>query len=170
MWEFNRIPFGVTNGVPQFQRKMDEIVEKDKLKGTFPYLDNVTVGGMNQEEHDANVSAFLDALKRRHLNLNDSKTISSVSDISILGYRVRNGTIRPDPERLQPLLDLPPPNNIKSLKRMLGLFAYYAKWVTNYSGKIVRLKSVTSFPLSFEAVKDFESLKQDIANASLQAI
>ena len=53
---------------------------------------------------------------------------------------------------------------------MLGLFAYYAKWVTNYSDKIVRLKSVTSFPLSLEAVKDFTSLKQDIANASLQAI
>ena len=125
---------------------------------------------MNQKQHDANVSAFFDALKRRHLNLNDSKTVSSVSDISILGYRVGNGTIRPDPERLQPLLDLPPPNNTKSLKRMLGLFAYYAKWVTNYFDKIVPLKSVTSFPLSFEAVKDFKSLKQDIANASLQAI
>ena len=90
MWEFNRIPFGVTNGVTQFQRKMNEIVEIDKLKDTFPYLDNVTVGGMNQEEHDAKVSAFLNALKRRHLNLNDSKTVSWVSDISILEYRVGN--------------------------------------------------------------------------------
>ena len=62
LWEFNQIPLGVTNGVPQFQRKMDEIVEIDKLKDTFPYLENVTVGEMNQEEHDANVSAFLDAL------------------------------------------------------------------------------------------------------------
>ena len=53
---------------------------------------------------------------------------------------------------------------------MLGLFAYNAKWVTNYSDKIVRLKSVTSFPMSLEAVKHFKSLKQDIANASLQAI
>ena len=68
------------------------------------------------------------------------------------------------------MLDLPPPNNTKSLKRMLGLLAYSVKWVTNYSDKIVRLKSVTSFPLSFEPAKDFESLKQDIANASLQAI
>ena len=170
LWEFNRIPFGATNEVPQFQRKMDKIVEKDELKDTFPYLDNVTVGRMNQEEHDANVSAFVDASKRRHLNLNDSKTISSISDISILGYRVGKETIRPDSERLQSLLDLPPSNNTKSLKRMLWLFADYARWVTNYSEKIVRLKSVTSFPLSFEAVKDFESLKQDIANASLQAI
>ena len=116
---------------------MDEIVEMDKLKGTFPYLDNVTVGEMNMKEHDANVSAFLDALNRRHLHLNDSKTVYSVSDISVLGYRVGNGIIRPAPERLQPLLDLPLPNNAKSLKRMLGLFAYYAKWVTYYSDKIV---------------------------------
>ena len=90
-------------------------------------------------------SAFLEALKCRHLNLNDSKTVSSVSDISILGYRVGNGTIRPDPERFQPLLDLPPPNNTISLKRMLGLFAYYSKWFTNYSDKIVRLKVLQVF-------------------------
>ena len=76
---------------------MDEIIEIYKLKVIFPYLDNVMVGEMNHEEHDANVSAFLDVLK-----LSDSKTVSSVSDISILGYRVGNGAIRPDPERLQP--------------------------------------------------------------------
>ena len=73
-------------------------------------------GGMNQEEHDANVSAYLDQLKLRHLNANDSKAVSLVSDISILGYQVGNRTTRPNPERLQPLLDLPPPNSTKSLK------------------------------------------------------
>ena len=79
LWEFNRIPFGV----PQFQRKMDEIVELDKLIHIFSYLNYVMSRGMNQEKHDANVSVFVDALKC-HLNLNDSKTVFSVSDISIL--------------------------------------------------------------------------------------
>ena len=114
LWEFNRILFGVTNGVPQFQRKMDEIVEMNKLKDDFLYLDNVTVGGMNQEKHDPSFFAFLNALKRDHLNLNDSETVPSVSDISILGYLVENGTIRPNHELLQTLLDLPPPNNTQS--------------------------------------------------------
>ena len=45
LWEFNRMPFGVTNGVPQLQRKIDELVATESLKDTFPYLDNVTVGG-----------------------------------------------------------------------------------------------------------------------------
>ena len=52
-------------------------------------------GEMNQEEHDANVSAYLDELKLRHLNANDSKVVSLVSDISILGYQVGNRTTRP---------------------------------------------------------------------------
>ena len=32
LWEFTRIPFGVTNGVPAFQREMDKMVEVEGLK------------------------------------------------------------------------------------------------------------------------------------------
>ena len=44
-----RVPFGVTNGVAYFQRKMDELVSEEELKGTFAYLDDVTICGMTQE-------------------------------------------------------------------------------------------------------------------------
>ena len=57
------------------------------------------------------------------------KTISSIASVNILGYLVGNGVIKPDPERLRPLKELPPPVDSKSLKRVLGLFAYYAKWI-----------------------------------------
>ena len=48
LWEYNRLPFGVINGVPAFQRTMDAIVDSDSLADTYPYLDNVTVGGRTQ--------------------------------------------------------------------------------------------------------------------------
>ena len=38
LYEFNRIPFGVTNGVASFQRVIDEILEKENVKGTFVTL------------------------------------------------------------------------------------------------------------------------------------
>ena len=62
--------FGVTNGVPHFQRVVDILVNEDGLKGTFPYLDNVTVGGNCQGEHDKNVSQFLQSIRKRGLVLN----------------------------------------------------------------------------------------------------
>ena len=48
LWEFTRIPFGVTNGVPAFQREMGNLVKVEGLKDTFPYLDNITVAGHTQ--------------------------------------------------------------------------------------------------------------------------
>ncbi|KAI5721544.1 hypothetical protein M8J77_022092 [Diaphorina citri] len=43
LYHFLRVPFGVTNGVASFQRTIDRIVEDEKLIGTYPYLDDVTV-------------------------------------------------------------------------------------------------------------------------------
>ena len=170
LWEFTRIPFGVTNGVPAFQREMDNLVLDESLKDTFPYLDNITVAGRTQKEHDFNVKQLLDALQRRNWTLNDSKTIASVSSINILGYLVGNGKIKPDPERLRPLRELPPPTNSKSLKRVLGLFAYYAKWIYQFSDKIYRLKQTTSFPLDNSVLAEFENIKKEIEQASLQSV
>ena len=73
LWEFIRIPFGVTNGVPAFQREMDKLVQNEGLSDTFPYVDNITVGGRNQQEHDQNVKNLLDALQQRKWTLNDKK-------------------------------------------------------------------------------------------------
>ena len=81
MYQFTRIPFGVKNGVAAFQRKMDGIVEEENLEGTFPYLDNVLIGGDNQEDHDLKVNKFLESVARRGLTINDLKD-SEISDIT----------------------------------------------------------------------------------------
>ena len=86
LWEFTRLPFGVTNEVPTFQREMNNLVQVEGLKDTFPYLDNITVAGHTQEEHDRNVKRLLECLQHRKWTLNNSKTINSVSSINILGY------------------------------------------------------------------------------------
>ena len=99
LYQFRRIPFGVTNGVASFQRLMDNIIKEEKLKVTFPYLDDITVAGVNQADHDKNVETFLDVEKRQNLTLNHAKSVISASSINVLRYLVRDGNIRPDPER-----------------------------------------------------------------------
>ena len=38
LYQFNRLPFGVTNAVSAFQRVMDEIITSKELHGTYAYL------------------------------------------------------------------------------------------------------------------------------------
>ena len=163
-------PFGVTNGVAVFQRQMDRIIAEEQLRDTFPYLDDITVAGSTQEEHDSNVAAFLKVVSKRNLTLNESKSVLSSSTINVLGYLIGNGMVRPDPERLRPLQELPPPTNVRSQRRVLGLFAYYAKWISNFSEKIQPLLKATTFPLNSEAINAFNMLKSDMELAAFRPI
>lgn len=64
LYHFTRIPFGVRNGVPAFQRSLTKIIAMEGLEGIEEYLDDVTVCGRDQQEHDANLENFMKAVSK----------------------------------------------------------------------------------------------------------
>ena len=40
-YQFKRMPQGVTNGVPCFQRSIDPFIVRHNLTGVFAYMDNL---------------------------------------------------------------------------------------------------------------------------------
>ena len=127
LYEFNTLPFGLTNGVAAFQRSLDNVIEENNLEDTFAYVDNITVCGMNQEEHDINLKALYETAKKRNMTFNPSKSIISTTSIKLLGYVISQGSIKPDPDRLKPLQNLPALNTLAEQCRIVGMFAYYSK-------------------------------------------
>ena len=170
LYQFKRLPFGLTNAVAAFQRLMDELVEEYHLEGVFVYIDNITIVGETQEQHDINVRKFLEAAKVKNLTFNEGKTISNTDTITLLGYEISKGNLRPDPDRVKPLLEMPIPNSLKALKRVIGMFAYYARWIPNYSDTIRPLLQSNSIPLGSDAINSFQTLLKLLANAALQGI
>ena len=112
---------------------------------------------------------FLEAAKRKNTTYNDNKSVFSTR-FPILGYIAEEGEIRPDPERLRPLHELPVSNNAKSLNRCKGLFSYYSQWIPGFPDRMRPINSCKTFPLSSEAVADFESLKKSIDESVVTAI
>ena len=49
LYQWKVMPFGPTNAVPAFQRVMNQIIKRHNLKYVNVYLDNITVGGMDQK-------------------------------------------------------------------------------------------------------------------------
>ena len=170
LYQFKRIPFGVTNGVACFQRIINDIIEKENLKRTFAYVDNVTICGKNQEEHDEALEAFIRVAKKYQITFNEDKSIISARTLSLLGYQVSKGVIKPDLERIEPFRQIPLPENKASLKRVVGLFSYYSNWISNFSDKIHPLVNAATFPLSAEAQVAFTQLKKDIENAMVTTV
>lgn len=169
LYQFKRIPFGVTNGVAAFQRVIDEVIRVENLKDTYAYLDDVTVCGKTQEEHDANLRNFMDAAKKYNLTLNTEKSSFSLKSINLLGYSISNGVIKPDHNRLKPLRELQPPKDTASLRRALGMFSHYSSQIPKFSEKVLPLTRST-FPLSKDALQAFENLKSDIEKSSVAGV
>ncbi|XP_033114042.1 uncharacterized protein LOC117114484 [Anneissia japonica] len=118
----------------------------------------------------SNQTKFLNAARKRNITFNEDKGVFATKRLSLLGYVIEDGNLRPDPERLRPLKEFPIPQNLKSLRRCLELFAYYAHWIPEYSRKVKPLSSSSTFPLGEEAVKAFHDLKSDIQNSVVAAI
>ncbi|MGL4483015.1 MAG: RNase H-like domain-containing protein, partial [Lactococcus garvieae] len=170
LYQFRRIPFGVTNGVSCFQRTIDEIISSEKLKNTFAYVDNITVCGMNEVDHEANLQSFLDIAKKYKLTFNKAKCVTATTEIKLLGYQISHGSLKPDPDRLKPLQELPPPADSKVQQRIVGFFAYYSPWISNFSNKIYPLIHNKTFPLPSSVMTSFNELKKELASASLSPI
>ena len=173
LYQYTRLPFGVTNGVSFFQRFINFVIEKYQLSGTYAYLDNITVCGVNNLDHDAKLKALLCAARNEGLTFNENKCTFNQKEINLLGYRVSHAQIKPDPERLRPLLEMPLPQTKPELQRALGMFSYYARWIPNFSSKIrplVQSNVSSTFPLSLDASQSFSNLLQDLAAASVTCI
>ena len=148
---------------------MDEIIQEDNLKATYAYLDNVTICGHDQSEHDANLERFVQSANSRNITYNPDKCVFSTRKLALLGSVIEEGTIKADPERLRPLRELPVPIDAKTLRRTLCLFFHYSKWIRSFSEKVRPLVTAT-FPLSEAAKSSFQELKSEIENSVVSAI
>ena len=111
--QYCRLPFGVCNGVSAFQRIINNMIKKHYLHKTYAYINDITVAGADQNGQDKNLKALIDAAKTDGFTFNQNKSVFSVRQLDILGYRVSRGRIEPDPGRLQPHLELPVPKTQK---------------------------------------------------------
>ena len=170
LYQFKRIPFGVTNGVASFQRIMNEIINSEKLSNVYVYLDNIYICGRNQAQHDENIKKWNEVKSKYNVTYNEDKCLYSITRLCVLGHVIEDGCIKPAPERLRPLRELPVPVNGKGLKRILGMFSYYSHYIPKFSDKIALLASTNTFPLSEAAVEAFENLKLEIEQSVVSAV
>ena len=126
-YAFCRLPFGISSAPEIFQRKMSTLL--DGLDGVEVIMDDILVHGCNMEEHDARLNAVLRIINDSGLKLNPKKCVFRKSELTYFGHLIGGDGIKPDPERIEALLELSRPNNVSELRTVLGMFQYLAKFV-----------------------------------------
>ena len=144
---------------------------KSLIKKNYQILLYLWITSPNEtpKEHDYNLQRFYD-VKIYNINLNENKITISANSITLLGYVIHNNQISLDYNRLKPLLEMSPLKNLKSQKRIVGMFSYYSKLIQNFSDKILLLNSNKEFPLKPPVLHSFEVLKNNLKSITLITI
>ena len=164
---FKRLPFGITSAPEYFQRKMSDILSG--LKGVVCLIDDVLVYGATQEDHDKNLLAVLNRIQDAGLTLNREKCVFSTTTIKFLGQVVDVNGIKPDPDKITAISDIPQPTNITELRRFLGMANQLNKFSPNLAEHMKPLHELLSSRNQWRWDEPQEKAFQSVKTAMISA-
>ncbi|KAK2713670.1 hypothetical protein QYM36_009519 [Artemia franciscana] len=122
------MPFSVQD---EFQHHMEEAFEG--LEGVAIIIDDILLYGSNQEEHDRRLKAVTERALKKGMKFNKDKCSFSASSICYFGHIVGKDGMKPDPEKLRAIKEMPRPQCCEELLMLLGMVNYLAKYIPDLS-------------------------------------
>ena len=184
-YSYKRLPMGTAGSPDIFQAKMSELMAT--LEYVRTYLDDLLVITKESlEDHLEKLSEVFTRLQDAGLKLNADKSNFCAIETEYLGYVLTRDGIKPQNNKVQAILALTPPKNVKELRSFLGMIQYYRDlWarrsemlapLTDLVGecgqtKVTRAKGTKKKPWHWDEVhqKAFDNAKASIAKEVILA-
>uniref|UniRef100_A0ABD2WPB5 RNA-directed DNA polymerase n=1 Tax=Trichogramma kaykai TaxID=54128 RepID=A0ABD2WPB5_9HYME len=173
LYEWVRMAFGLAGAPATFQSLMDSIIGPDLEPYAFAYLDDIIVATSTFEQHKEVLADVLTRLTKAGLTINREKSHFCCQEVKYLGVLVDRDGYRPDPEKIEPIINFPTPKTLKQLRTFLGAASWYRKFIDNFATIAEPLTGLTrketKFTWAEEQIEAFEKLKTMIASAPMLA-
>ena len=147
-WEFLRCPFGLAQAPAYFQRLINEVLAPFDF--AFGYLDDILIYSPDVETHLKHLELIFQRLCEVDLKLKMEKCSFLKRHIQYLGHIISGNGIKPVPEKLSSIQQMPHPYTPKEVKQFLGLVGYYRKFIPQYADIVRPLNALTRKDTEFE--------------------
>ncbi|RVW70740.1 Retrovirus-related Pol polyprotein from transposon 297 [Vitis vinifera] len=117
---YRRMPFGLCNAPATFQRCMLSIFSDMVERIMEVFMDDITVYGSSYEECLLHLEAVLHRCIEKDLVLNWEKCHFMVQKGIVLGHIISKNGIEVDKAKVELIVKLPPPTNVKGIRQFLG--------------------------------------------------
>lgn len=133
LFQFRRMPFGLTNAPATFQRMINSVLAGLKGMNLQVFIDDICIATRTWAEHLNMLQTTLKLIIEANLKIKADKCKFGAKSIKFLGHEISSQGIKQDPDKLKALLKLPSPRDAKEVKRALGMFSYYRKFVDKFA-------------------------------------
>ncbi|GFX31269.1 hypothetical protein TNCV_2060881 [Trichonephila clavipes] len=141
----------------QIPMNPDDVHKNEVLRNlpfVFAFVDDILVASSSPEEHLQHLQILFTRLQQYGLSLKPSKCIFGVTSIKFLGFKVSESGIEPLSDRVDCILNFPQPTTLTQLRRFLGLFNFYRRFVPKAAHLLAPLNKF------LEGIKNFKKSKK----------
>lgn len=143
LYQFVRMPFGLTNAPATWQRVVDRVLGADLENNVMVYLDDIIIISRSFSEHLQILGCVFDRLKEAGLVVSVDKCHFCKPELKYLGYVVDSRGLKPDPEKVQAIVNIPPPQSITEIRRFIGTASWYRRFIPNFSSVLGPISGLT---------------------------
>jgi hypothetical protein len=174
LFEFPYMTFGLRNAGQTFQRFIDEVTRG--LDFCFPYVDDILVFSSDESLHKKHLRTLFQRLQDYGIVINPSKCVLGAREVRFLGYHISAEGTRPPQDRIQVILDFPPPKTVQGVRRFLGMLNYYRRFTpqaAKFQAPLIDAvistngKGAKPFTWSSELLEQFEACKRSLSKHTL---
>ena len=110
---------GLGNSPATFCRLIDSLFGPECYPHVFKYIDDIIIVTETFADHMYWVDIVLKKLVEADLRVNKDKCEFCCSQVRYLGYLLDEEDLRPDPDRIAPIVNYPVPKNLKASRVVL---------------------------------------------------
>jgi transposase InsO family protein/predicted aspartyl protease len=132
LYQFLVMPFGLSSAPGIFQELMNIVLQGCEDFATA-YLDDVIIFSASPQEHIKHVQTVLDRLRQHGLKLKLKKCAFFEEETEYLGFKVGKDGVKPNPEKVEAIKNLPVPRNVREVRGIIGTCSYYRRFIPNFS-------------------------------------
>ena len=129
------MPFGLKNAGATYQRLVNHMFRPQIGRNVEVYVDDMLMKSIDEGSHLDNLQETFETLRRYKMKLNPSKCAFRVSSGKFLGFMVSQRGIEANPDKIQAILDMEPPKNIKEVQSLTGRVAALNRFVSKATDK-----------------------------------
>lgn len=172
-FRFKRMPFGLKNAPATFQRLIDRLRSCSSLANVtiLAYLDDLLIISEGFQQHLQDLQSVFSRLREFKLRVNREKCVFARESVKYLGHIITQQGVSPDPEKVQAVLDMKEPNNLKHLRTFLQTCSWFRKFIPNFSSVAEPLTRLTrkhqTWTWGSAQTTAFNELKQLLTSAPI---
>ena len=161
--------FSLKNAGVTYQRLVNHMFRPEIGRNMKVYVDDILVKSIDEEKHLDDLQETFDTLRRYNMKLNLSKCAFGVLSGKYLGFMVSHRGIEANPDKIQAILNMEPPRNIKEVQSLTGQVVALNKFVSKATDKCLPFFKVLkkAFEWTDECQKAFQDLKTYLTTAPL---